>query len=164
MLLLSRIFYADNISSDQEKSTTYSLAFLDFGKLLHYACLLFTCSLSHLHPSRHKVRVQLNVYLLFTPNHLLVRHNYFLHNLQLFADFDFSVLQRVKVANTGSLPDSGPAWFRKQNPRRGLSRQPGRGATQNIKILIKHCDKRKLKMCKFMIVQVIFFVANLKFD
>ena len=59
----------------------------------------------------------------------------------------------------------GPGWFRKQNsgPRRGLFQQPGRGATpQKIKILIKHCDKRKLKMCKFMIVQVIFFVANLK--
>ena len=148
-LLLSRIFYADNISSDEEKSTTYSLISLDFCKLLHYACLLFTCSLSHLPPSRRKVRVQLNVYLLFTPNHLLVRHNYFLHNLQLFADFDFSVLQRVKVANTGSLPDSGLGWFRKQNPRRGLSRQLGRGATQNITSTSKSSQKLlKSNICK----------------
>ena len=73
----------------------------------------------------------------FTTNHLLVRHNYFLHNLQLSADFDFSVLQRVKVANTGhrSLPQAQPGSENRipgpDESRRGLSQQPGRGATKN---------------------------------
>ena len=100
----------------------------------------------------------------FTPNHLLVRHNYFLHNLQLFADFDFSVLQRVKVANSGRDSLLGPRLVQKTEfwaQTRPLPADWARGHTK-IKILIKHCDKRKLKMCKFMIVQVIFFVANLK--
>ena len=71
----------------------------------------------------------------FTPNHLLVRHNYFLHNLQLFADFDFSVLQRVKVANSGHDSLLGPRLVQKTEfcaQTRGLPAAAWRGATKKF--------------------------------
>ena len=98
---------------------------------IHVYLLAFTSS-----PDETKSTCTVERLFAFTPNHLLlVRHNYFLHNLQLFADFDFSVLQRVKVANSGHRDSlsSGPGWFRKQNsvPRREASRQPGEGPQKN---------------------------------
>ena len=97
---------------------------------IHVYLLAFTSS-----PDETKSTCTVERLFAFTPNHLLVRHNYFLHNLQLFADFDFSVLQRVKVANSGHRDSlsSGPGWFRKQNslPRREASRQPGEGRQKN---------------------------------
>ena len=132
----------------------------DFCKLVH-VCLL---SRFHIIIRRDKKYVYSWTFICFYSEPLArARHNYFLHNLQLFADFDFSVLQRVKVANTRS-PQPRPWLVQKTEfwaQTRPLPPDWARGHTK-IKILIKHCDKRKLKMCKFMIVQVIFFRCKFK--